>query len=284
MATISPRSRADAPEALARPGALIYRQRLPTRLWHWVNAVSVIVLLMSGLMIFNAHPRLYWGQYGANWDAAWFQIGARGTSGFVRLGPVELPTTGLFGYADGKGYAFPGWMTIPTSYNLADARQWHFFFAWFLVVPGIAYWVWSVARGHLRRDLAPGRDELRLTHLWRDVKRHARLRFHEGEDARRYNVLQKLSYLLVIFGALPLAVLTGLTMSPGINAAWPWLLDLFGGRQSARSLHFVAAAMLAGFLVVHVLMVVLAGPLNEMRSIVTGWWRVPVLKPEEPHR
>ena len=231
-------------------------------------------------MIFNAHPRLYWGEFGANWDAAWLQIGARGQSGYVRLGPLEVPTTGLFGYANGQAHAFPAWMTIPSSYNLADARQWHFFFAWLLVVPGIAYWVWSIARGHLARDLAPERDELRPAHLWRDVKRHARLRFHEGSDARRYNVLQKLSYLGVLFGALPLAVLTGLTMSPGINAAWPWLLALFGGRQSARSLHFVAASALAAFIVVHLVMVVLAGPWNEMRSILTGWYRVP----KEPAR
>jgi len=244
-----------------------------------VNAVSVVVLLMSGLMIFNAHPRLYWGKYGANWDAAWLQIGSRGQSGYLRVGGFEVPTTGVVGYANGQGYAFPSWMTIPSSYNLADAREWHFFFAWGLVVPGIAYWFWSIARGHLRRDLVPSRNEMTPRNLWRDVKRHARLRFHEGdpagEGARRYNVLQKLSYLGVIFLALPLAALTGMTMSPGINAAWPWLLDLFGGRQSARSLHFIAAAALALFILIHLAMVVLAGPWNELRSIVTGWYRVP---------
>jgi len=265
----------NTPEAAAAAGELVYRQRLPVRLWHWANAVSVVVLLMSGLMIFNAHPRLYWGGYGANWDHAWLQIGARGTSGFLRVGPVEIPTTGLLGYANGQGYAFPSWATIPSSYNLADARTWHFFFAWGLVLPGVAYWIWSVARGHLRRDLLPSRAEVRPRALWRDVKRHAQLRFHEGDDARRYNVLQKLSYLLVIFGALPLAALTGMTMSPGLNAAWPWLLDLFGGRQSARSLHFIAASVIAAFILVHLLMVVLAGPWNELRSILTGWYRVP---------
>ena len=127
----------------------------------------------------------------------------------------------------------------------------------------------------MQRDLAPSRQELRPRHLWQDVKDHARLRFHTGEAARRYNVLQKLSYVGVIFGLLPAMVLTGLTMSPGVNAAWPWLLDLFGGRQSARSIHFICAALLAGFIVVHLLMVVLAGPLNELRSIVTGWYRLP---------
>ncbi len=104
---------------------------------------------------------------------------------------------------------------------------------------------------------------------------HARLRFPTGAAALRYNVLQKLAYLIVIFGLLPLVVLTGMTMSPSLDAAWPWLLDLFGGRQSARSLHFLAAAGIAGFILVHLVMVVLAGPLNEIRSMITGRYRLP---------
>src|SRR3546814_20492706 len=74
-----------------------------------------------------------------------------------------------------------------------------------------------------------------------DVKDHARLRFPKGEAAARYGILQKLSYIGVIFVALPLMIATGLTMSPGMNAAWPWLTDIFGGRQSARSIHFITA-------------------------------------------
>ena len=101
-----------------------------------------------------------------------------------------------------------------------------------------------------------------------------------GEKARRYNVLQKLSYIGVIFGLLPAMVLTGLTMSPGMDAAWPWLLDLFGGRQSARSIHFICASLLVAFILVHLLMVVLAGPLNELRSIITGWYRLPKQRAE----
>jgi len=91
--------------------------------------------------------------------------------------------------------------------------------------------------------------------------------------------LQKASYIGVIFVALPLVILTGLTMSPGMNAAWPWLVDVFGGRQSARSIHFIAAFVLVGFVVVHLLMVVLAGPLNEVRSMITGRYRVPAARP-----
>jgi Ni/Fe-hydrogenase b-type cytochrome subunit len=254
---------------------LIYRQRRTVRVWHWLNALSVIVLLMSGMMIFNAHPHLYWGQYGANHEVPWFEIGSTGEQGYLRIGPVTVPTTGALGLAGGEERAFPSLVTIPSSYNLAAARQWHFFFAWVLVVPGLLFWLWGFASHHVQRDLAPTANELRPRSLWQDIKDHARLRFHTRETARRYNVLQKLSYLGVIFGLLPMMVLTGLTMSPGVDAAWPWLLDLFGGRQSARSIHFICAASLAGFILIHLVMVVLAGPLNELRSIVTGWYRLP---------
>ena len=264
-------------------GDLVYRQRRPLRLWHWMNAVAVVVMLMSGLMIFNAHPRLYWGQYGANHETPWLEIGSADTVGFLRLGPVTIPTTGILGTSGGEERAFPALVTIPSGYDLAAARQWHFAFAWLLVIPGIAFWLWGFAARHVQSDLAPTRTELAPRNLWQDIKDHARLRFHTGEAARRYNILQKLSYVGVIFGLLPAMVLTGLTMSPGIDAAWPWLLDLFGGRQSARSIHFICASALVGFIIVHLAMVILAGPLNEVRSIITGWYRLPRDKspPEE---
>ena len=263
-----------APDSL-KGGDLVYRQRRPVRLWHWINALTVIVMLMSGLMIFNAHPSLYWGQYGADNDTPWLEIGADGSAGFLRIGGVTIPTTGVLGMSGGVQIAFPPLVTIPSSYDLAGARQWHFAFAWLLVVPGILFWIWGVASRHFQRDLAPTRAELHPASLWQDIRNHARLRFHTGEAARHYNILQKLSYLGVIFGLLPAMVLTGLTMSPAMDAAWPWLLNLFGGRQSARSIHFICAALLVGFILVHLLMVLLAGPVNELRSIITGWYRLP---------
>ncbi|WP_068076830.1 cytochrome b/b6 domain-containing protein [Novosphingobium lentum] len=261
----------------ARPtgGDLIYRQRRPVRLWHWINALSVIVMLMSGLMIFNAHPQLYWGQYGANHETPWLAIGSTGASGFLRIGAVTVPTTGVLGISHGVALAFPPLLTIPSGYDLAAARQWHFAFAWLLVIPGLLFWLWGLASRHFQHDLAPTPAELHPRHLWQDITDHARLRFHTGEAARRYNILQKLSYIGIIFGLLPAMVLTGLTMSPGMDAAWPWLLDVFGGRQSARSIHFICAALIVGFIVVHLLMVLLAGPFNELRSMITGWYRLP---------
>ena len=272
---------AETPVAPEKPAPVrVYRHRLPTRIWHWVNAVTLLVLLMSGLMIFNAHPRLYWGEYGANFDRAWLVIGSTADAGYLRVGDWKMDTTGVLGrWTDAQGatktWAFPGWATIPTSYSLADGRRWHLLFAWLLSVGLALYMLWTLFGGHLRRDLHLRRAEWSPRHIWHDVKEHARLRFPKGEAAARYGILQKLSYIGVIFIALPLMIATGLTMSPGMNAAWPWLLDIFGGRQSARSIHFITAWVLVAFFIVHIAMVLLAGPLNEIRSMITGWFRLP---------
>ncbi|MBC2778501.1 cytochrome b/b6 domain-containing protein [Parasphingopyxis marina] len=263
-----------------KPGEVVKRHRLSTRLWHWTNALAIVILLMSGLSIFNAHPRLYWGSYGANADTPWLEITGEGTRGFVRIGSTEITTTGVLGrWRDENGdtstRAFPSWATIPGYYSLAIGRLWHFFFAWVLVLAGLSYWIWSFANRHIQRDLAPRRSELKPSHIWHDIKDHARLRFPTGAAALRYNILQKTSYLLVLFVLLPLIVLTGLTMSPSMDAAWPWLLDIFGGRQSARSIHFICAFLIAAFILVHLVMVVLAGPVNEIRSMITGRFRLP---------
>lgn len=236
-------------------GDAVRRHRLPTRLWHWVNVVAFFALFMSGLGIFNAHPRLYWGQYGANFDHAW----------------LELPR-------------FPGWITLPGHYDLAMSRHWHFTFAPVFAFGLLFYMFWSVIGRHFTRDLAFRRAELSPRHILRDIADHARLRFPAGAAALRYNILQKASYNGVLFILLPVLIGTGLTMSPGIDAAWPWLLDLFGGRQSARSLHFIAAWAMIGFFIVHILMVLLAGPINELRSIVTGWYRPPTARAAESGR
>lgn len=224
----------------------IHRHRLATRLWHWVNAVAVIILIGSGLMILNAHPRLYWGRYGANFDHAWLT--------FDR---------------------FPGWVTIPQNYNLALARNWHLSFALVLGFGLLAYMVASLLNRHIQRDLAIRRRELSWAHLTADIRAHLAFRFHDPEAPGDYNVLQKLSYVLVLFGLLPLVILTGIAMSPGLNAAFPWVLEVLGGRQSARSIHFLAASGITLFVIVHLVLVILAGAVNEVRSMVTGRWRVP---------
>jgi len=277
----------DAPEATVGPGPgdLVKRHHLSTRLWHWLNVVTLAVMMMSGLMIFNAHPRLYWGEYGANADPAWFEIGSTETTGFVQAGSLRIETTGVLGrWTDQDGVlrrrAFPYWITIPSRYSLADARLWHFAFAWVLGLSLAAFMTASLLNRHFKRHLTISLDEVRPSHLWADIKDHARLRFPIEAAALRYNILQKLAYAAVLFGLLPLIIFTGLAMSPAMDAGWPWLLDIFGGRQSARSLHFIAMVALVAFFLVHIAMVVLAGPINEVRSMISGYYRLPGKRPE----
>ncbi|MBA1271799.1 cytochrome b/b6 domain-containing protein [Stutzerimonas azotifigens] len=260
----------------------IRRHSAVTRLTHWVNLLCLVVLLSSGLQIFNAYPRLHWGQYGADADPALLEIGAHdrngAAQGFVSVGGVLVPTTGFLGLSTTGGEsmprAFPAWLTLPSYQDLAAGRRWHFFFAWVFVINGLVYLGHGFASGHFRRDLAPGRRQLTGSHLWRELIDHARLRFPSGDAARQYNTLQKLTYLGVIAGLLPLMALTGLTLSPGMNAAFPVFLDFFGGRQSARTLHFVCASLLVLFVIVHVAMVILSGAWNNLRAMVTGRYAI----------
>lgn len=261
---------------------LVRRHSATVRITHWLNVVCLSFLLMSGLQIFNAHPRLYWGPYGADADQAFIAISARQSGdalqGFFQIGPVSVRTTGFLGVSkEGDrttARAFPAWLTIPSYHDLGAGRHWHFFFAWLLVFNGLIYLAHGVWRGHFRRDLLPSGGQLTLRHLWQEVLDHARLRFARGEAARRYNALQKLSYLVVAFGLLPLMVLTGLTMSPGLDTAFHFVPDLFGGRPSARTLHFISAFLLVLFVVVHVVMVLVSGWWNNLRSMLTGRYAV----------
>lgn len=253
-------------------GPLVYRQRLLTRITHWVWAVSLFFLMLTGLQIFNAFPSLHLGiESGFDYDNAILAIGTRevdgNLQGVTRILGSEFDTTGFLGVSNGEVRAFPAALTIPSTQSLATGRTVHFFFAWVLTGTLALWLIASAVNGHLRQLIPTWAD---LKALPQDLKDHARLRFHHGPG---YNVLQKLAYASVLFLALPLMILTGLAMSPAMNAAAPWLLDLFKGRQTARTIHFLTMLALLGFFAVHIAMIVLAGPLNEMRSILTGWYR-----------
>jgi thiosulfate reductase cytochrome b subunit len=263
---------------------LFYRHRLPIRVMHWINVVSFFLMLMSGLGIFNAHPHLYWGK-AADFDAPLLSITARTgpdgePHGITQIGPWVVDTDGLLGASRVKGAdrqserAFPSWGTIPGWQSLATARNWHLFFAWVFVLNGVAYVAYTVFSGHLRRDLMPRKDELRG--IGGSLKDHLLLRHPAGAAAaRRYNVLQNLAYLSVVFVVLPLLVLAGLGMSPRLNALFGGWVDILGGRQSARTLHFAAAFLLVAFVVVHVFEVIVTGLWNNLRSMITGYYRLP---------
>jgi thiosulfate reductase cytochrome b subunit len=251
----------------------VHRHSLLVRITHWINLAALLVLLTSGLQIFNAHPALYWGDV-STFAHPWIAMiaGERGGEavGVTKIGSAMFDTTGVLGFSDGQVRGFPSWATLPSYRSLADGRRWHFFFAWIFVLNGLVYVLAGLAGGHLRRDLLPRRDQLTAKHLRQEVLDHARLRFPKGEAARRYNVLQKLSYLAVVLVLLPLMVLTGLSMSPGMNAGFGWAPELFGGRQSARTIHFLCASLIVLFVLVHVLMVLVSSPWNSLRSMITG--------------
>jgi thiosulfate reductase cytochrome b subunit len=288
----------DNPAALItpRPPApqAVYRHRLPVRIMHWINVISFFLMLMSGLGIFNAHPQLYWGK-ASQFDAPLLAIGAEPgpqgePRGVTRVGAHRFNTDGVLGVSRVNGdaqprvRAFPSWATIPGPQSLATARNWHLFFAWVFVLNGIAYIAYTVASGHLGRDLVPNGAELRG--IGGSIKDHLRFRHPHGEDARRYNVLQNLAYLGVIFVVLPLIVVAGLGMSPRMDTLFGGWVDLLGGRQSARTLHFVAACLLLAFVFVHVFEVIVTGLWNNLRSMITGYYRLPAKRDERhevPH-
>ncbi len=259
----------------------ILRHSVAVRVQHWVNFITLTIMLMSGLQIFNAHPALYWGA-SSHFSRPLLSLEAMEDNqghvwGVTTVGSHSFVTTGVLGWSKGTegNYTergFPTWATLPGPQWLAMGRAWHFFFAWILVINGAVYITLGILSGHLRRDLWLTRvDWKRLGHTFVE---HVRLRFPKGDEARRYNGIQKLSYLFILFVVAPLIVLTGLTMSPTMDAGWPWLLWIFDGRQSARTLHFICAMTLLAFFLVHVAMVILSGLWNNLRSMITGRYAI----------
>lgn len=249
---------------------------------HWVNVACFFIMLMSGLGIFNAHPHLYWGRE-SDFDDPLLSItavpGPDGLPhGVTQLGNHTFSTDGVLGASrvgtQKRERAFPSWATIPGPQYLATARNWHLFFAWIFVINGVAYVAYTLGSGHLGRDLVPTRPELRG--IGRSLRDHLLLRHPRGAAARRYNVLQNLAYLAVIFVLLPLIVIAGLAMSPRMDTLFGvgWV-DWLGGRQSARTLHFIAAFCLLAFVLVHVFEVIVTGLWNNLRSMITGHYALP---------
>ena len=215
------------------------KHALSTRLWHWLNLLCVVVLFMSGLTISNAHRMLYWGDWGFAREQAW----------------LVVPR-------------FPDWMTIPGYYSLAVARDWHVLMAWPFALGLLFMWVAMLVNRHFQRDITTSRREWRPDAIRKDVVEHLKLNFEHGEG--KYNFLQKLAYGLVLGVFLPMMIFTGMAISPGVEPVLGWLVDLLGGRQSARSLHFIFAFAVFGFFIVHVALVLLSGPIGQIRGMITG--------------
>ncbi len=215
------------------------RHALSTRLWHWINAAALIVLFMSGLNISNAHRYLYWGDYGYDPADAWTSV-----------------------------MRFPGWVTIPGHYDLAAARDWHNLAAWVFGIGLLVMWIAMLVNRHFARDIMTSPRDWSPRALMHSVKNHVNRDFSTGGS--KYNPLQRITYGIVLGIFLPMMILTGLAISPGFEPAAPWLIDLLGGRQSARSLHFLFAWALFAFFVVHIAMVLLSGPAQHVWDMIDG--------------
>jgi thiosulfate reductase cytochrome b subunit len=258
-------------------GERVYRHGVVARTAHWLWAVAMLVLVMSGLQIFNAAPYL---------DASDKSNPARRVLAFDAVRAADgqpvgtttvlgrtVKTTHLFGYTDdGMGgespRAFPAWLTLPGPQSLADGRRWHLFFAWALFVSLVAYLISAAIRGTLRELVIRPSDFSKLLPM---QLYYFRLR-KEPPPHGTYNPLQKLAYTVVLFGFFPLIIVTGLALAPSVDAAFPWLTWLLGGRQFARTWHFTLMALLIGYFGTHLILVLTTGFWNNMRSMITGWY------------
>jgi len=217
------------------------------RITHWMTTLSFLALLVTGVEILISHPRFYWGETGNIRTSALFTI--------------PIPTSRNT-FHNGYGYTLPdqnGW-----------SRYLHFQSAWIAVLTGLLYLGFGFFGGHFRRNLLPASSELSLRALSSVIAKHLRLKQSSEEEARSYNVLQRLTYLMVVFVLFPLVIWTGLAMSPAVASAMPSAVTVLGGQQSARTLHFFVSGFLVLFLLVHVLMVCFSGFRDRMRAMITG--------------
>jgi thiosulfate reductase cytochrome b subunit len=225
----------------------IYRHSYNARICHWINVVSFGYLVLSGILIFLQFPELYWGKVGFQGYDAVFKLSNWGLS----------------------------WEEADALGNRLWGRNYHFLFAWVFVINGLVYLSWNLWKKPFYQKMFPRRDELTLKHFKAEIGNKIRFRTPKGDAARHYSVLQKISYLSVIFVLFPFMFISGLAQMPAFTAISPELIDLFGGRQTARTLHVVGTLLLVLFVVVHVIEVFVAGAVNKIRSMITGKYRLP---------
>lgn len=234
--------------AVAKPATREKKRHAATvRVTHWLTTIAFLALLLSGGEIVLSHPRFYWGETGNVNMKPWLNL-------HVPSSRDTVPT--------GYGYVLPdqnGW-----------SRYLHFQAAWLAVGTGLFYLLWGVFSGHFRRNLFPDPFDRSLKRIGVSLAEHLRFKRPGPDDAWSYNVLQRLSYLAVIFVLFPLMIWTGLAMSFGFDAAFPLPVKLLGGHQTARSLHFIVTILLVLFLLAHVIMIVIAGFRSRMRAMISG--------------
>jgi Ni/Fe-hydrogenase b-type cytochrome subunit len=265
--------------------SLVYRHNRVTRITHWVNVLALPILLMSGLQIFNAHPHLYWG-HRSDPGTALLSISSSEAPGdergYVELFGQRIETTGLLGVQHTDTgtvhQAFPGWLTIPSYFWLAGGRRWHFFFGWVFFFNGMLYVIYNLLNGHMRKFFLTPRDAATIPAM---ALYYLRLRKDSPQEGE-YNPMQKMAYTGVFLLLTPAIMLSGMAMSPQLNQAFNWLPALFGGRQAARTIHFLLTFAFAAFVFGHVFMVLTTGVFNNMRSMISGWYKEKVPAAAEP--
>jgi thiosulfate reductase cytochrome b subunit len=231
----------------------IYRHSYNARICHWITVVSFVYLLYSGIMIFLQFPELYWGKVGFQGYPAIFRLSDWGLS----------------------------WEEADALGDRRWGRNYHYLFAWVFVFNGIVYLVWNVWQKSFYQKIFPTKEELSVAHLKTEFIRHLSFKAATGKEAERYSVLQKLSYLVVLFVLFPFMIFSGFAQMPAFTAISPELIDLFGGRQTARTLHVICSVALVLFIVIHLVEVMVAGAINQIRSMVTGKYEVPAEISEE---
>jgi thiosulfate reductase cytochrome b subunit len=233
------------------------------RISHWIVTVSLLTLAFSGFVILMAHPRLYWGDAGNDLTPALVELPISRND---QHGGWDKPTPFLQDAA--------GPISATRTYDIFNQNGWgrslHFLAAWCLVLPGAVYLLAGIFGGHFRSHIWPKAKELAPRLVWRDVVDHLRLRIPPASGGPHYALLQKSAYSSVIFGAAPLMAVTGLAMSPAVTAAFPFVLRLFGGYQSARTIHFVTFVALLLFVFVHVVMIIKSGFRRQIRAMTVG--------------
>lgn len=228
--------------SLQPSGNWIHRHNYNVRICHWINVLCFVYLFLSGLMMFLQFPELYWGD-----------VGFRGYEAIFKLSNWGL----TWEEADALG-------------NRQWGRNYHFLFAWIFLFNNIIYTAWNLKNRHFSKRMWPRRNELSKDNLKSELDQHLHLRATKGEAATQYNVFQKLSYLIILFLLFPFMVISGLAQMPAFTAISPELIDLFGGRQSARTLHAISTVLISLFVVIHVFEVFVAGPINHIRAMITG--------------
>ena len=193
------------------------------------------------------HPRFYWGETGNVSMPSLFDLPIPASRGAVKTG---------YGFVlkDQNGWS----------------RSLHFQAGWLAVFTGVLYAVYGLLSGHFRKNLLPAGVDLSWRVLSSEIANHLRFKPPSGGEAWSYNVLQRLAYLFVIFVLFPLVIWTGLAMSPAFTSAFPATVTVFGGQQSARTIHFFVFLFLVLFFLVHIAMVYLAGFRSRMRAMITG--------------